>query len=62
MKILKQLYEDAKNIYEKDPAARNVIEVMLLYPGFQILVFHRISNFLYNHKFKFLARLFSQVR
>ena len=50
MKILKQLYEDAKNISKKDPASRNVIEVMLLYPGFHILVFHRISHFLYKHK------------
>lgn len=62
MKILKQLYEDAKNISKKDPASRNVIEVILLYPGFHILVFHRISHFLYKHKLKFLARLNSQIR
>jgi len=61
MKILTQLYEDAKNISKKDPASRNVIEVMLLYPGFHILVFHRISHFLYKHKLKFLARLNSQI-
>ena len=32
---LKQLYEDAKNIKEKDPACRNVLEAIILYPGFQ---------------------------
>ena len=30
------LWEDAKNIRDKDPAARNVAEVIILYPGFHI--------------------------
>ena len=34
MKFIKELYEDAKNIKEKDPAARNLIEVLILYPRF----------------------------
>ena len=58
---MKQLYLDAKNIMHKDPAARNILEVIILYPGFHILVFHRISHFLYNHKLFFLARLNSQL-
>ena len=61
MKIFKELYEDAKNIMKKDPAARNVLEVIILYPGFHILVFHRLSHFLYKHRFLFLARLISQM-
>lgn len=61
LKLLKELYEDAKNIKEKDPASRNIIEVMILYLGFHILVFHRISHFLYIHKLLFLARLNSQL-
>ena len=59
--MLKDLYLDAKNIKEKDPAARNVLEVMILYQGFHILVYHRIANFLYRHKLYFLARLISQI-
>jgi len=61
MKILKELYDDAKNIMKKDPAARNIIEVIILYPGFHILIFHRIAHFLYKCKFLFLARLISQL-
>lgn len=64
MKILKpfkELYEDAKNIKQKDPASRNVLEVMILYPGFHILIFHKLSHFLYIHKLFFLARLNSQL-
>lgn len=61
LKCLKELYEDAKNIKEKDPAARNVLEVMLLYSGFHILVFHKIAHFLYRKNWLFLARLLSQI-
>ena len=55
------LWEDAKNIRDKDPAARNVAEVIILYPGFHVLVTHKIAHFLYNHKCFFLARLVSQL-
>ena len=58
---MKQIYLDALNIMKKDPAARNILEVIILYPGFHILIFHRISHFLYNRKLFFLARLNSQL-
>ena len=54
------LLEDARNIQRKDPAARSVLEVILLYPGFHILVYHRIAHWLYEHKHFFLARWVSQ--
>lgn len=60
IKIFKNLYNDAKNIVEKDPAATNIFTVIFLYPGYQVIIFHRISHFLYNIKLFFLARLISQ--
>ena len=60
-KIFKELYEDAKNIYWKDPACKNIWYVIFLYPGFHILVNHRICYFLYRHRLYFLARLFSEL-
>ena len=59
--ILKSLYEDAKNIKEKDPAYRNVLEAIILYPGFHAIFFHRIAHFLYKKKLYFIARLISQI-
>lgn len=61
MSFFNELYEDAKNIKKQDPASLSVLEVMLLYPGFHILVFHRLAHFLYVHKRLFLARLVSQI-
>ncbi len=54
------LIGDAKNIKKKDPAARNLAEVMLLYPGFHALIYYRIANWLFRHKRFFLARMISQ--
>lgn len=58
---IKNLYYDAKNIQQKDPAARNIFEVILLYPGFHALFFYRIAHFFYNIKLFFIARLISQL-
>ena len=54
------LIADARNIRDKDPAARNLIEVVLLYPGFHVLVYHRVAHWLYRRGRFFLARLVSQ--
>ena len=59
--FITNLYLDAKNIKDKDPAARNTLEVILLYPGFHILVSHRIANSLYKMHLFFIARLVSQI-
>ena len=61
IKAIKELYEDAKNIFEKDPAAKNILYVILLYQGFHVLVFYRIGHFLYKKRCYFLARLVSQI-
>ena len=60
VEFLKELYEDAKNIQEKDPAVTNILYVILLYQGFHVLIFHKIAHFLYEYKLYFLARLVSQ--
>ena len=61
MKLLKSLYEDARNIVNKDPACRNILEAIVLYPGFHAIFFHRFAHFLYRKKLYFLARLISQI-
>ena len=59
-KGIKELYLDAKNIVEKDPACNNILYV-ILYSGFWALLFYRIAHFLNNLGLKFIARLISQV-
>ncbi|MBQ1282093.1 MAG: serine O-acetyltransferase [Oscillospiraceae bacterium] len=59
--MFKGLLSDARSIRDRDPAARSTIEVFLLYPGFHVLISHRIAHWLYEHKRFFLARWVSQV-
>lgn len=58
-KIIQTLKEDIGIIYKKDPAARNVVEVIFCYPGFHALLLHRISHKLWVWKVPVLPRLIS---
>lgn len=48
-------------IFERDPAARSVLEVIFCYSGFHAVINHRIAHFLFQHKLYFIARLISQI-
>lgn len=58
---MKFIMEDIKVIFERDPAAKSILEVLLCYPGLHAILSHRIAHLLYNHKFFLLARIISQV-
>lgn len=57
MAVFKTLYEDIKTVLDRDPAARNALEVFLCYSGFHALTMHRVSHWLWLHKLKFFARI-----
>jgi serine O-acetyltransferase len=52
---------DIKAALERDPAARNALEVFLCYPGLHALFFYRASHWLWRHKFRLLGRLVSHL-
>ena len=52
---------DLEFIVENDPAARNKLEVFILYPSVHAVLMHRVSHRLYNKKRFFSARLLSQI-
>jgi serine O-acetyltransferase len=57
--MLKLIKEDIEVAIEKDPAARNFWEVLLLYPGVHALIGYRLTHVLWRYEFKFLARFIS---
>ena len=59
--MFNRLRYDIKAIRERDPAARNSLEVLLLYSGLHAVIYHRWANFFYRHKMFFTARLISQT-
>lgn len=58
--MFKGLLHDARSIAQRDPAAKSVLEVILLYPGFHALVYHRMAHWFYKKRLFFIARLISQ--
>ena len=59
--MFETLKEDIQTVFAKDPAARNVPEVIFCYPGLHALWCHRLAHFLWRHRLKFLARFLSHV-
>ena len=57
---LRQLHDDLRSVLERDPAARNVLEVALLYPGLHALWGYRLAHWFWTHGGKFLGRWLSQ--
>jgi len=56
-----QLREDVQTVFNKDPAARSVLEVLSSYPGLHAIWMHRITHWLWRHKLSFPARFLSHV-
>lgn len=59
--MFKILKYDLDNIIQNDPAARNRLEVFLLYPSVHAVIFYRVSHMLYELKLFFMARFISQL-
>ncbi|MBD2254337.1 serine O-acetyltransferase [Nostoc parmelioides] len=59
--MLSILRADFRIIFERDPAARNLLEVLFCYPGLQALLFHRVANWLYRLGLPFIPRLISHI-
>jgi len=56
------LGDDIRAVFERDPAAKNLAEVLLCYPGLHALSAHRIAHFLYSKlKLPFVPRLISHI-
>lgn len=59
--FIKTINEDIGTIYRKDPAARNILEVVFCYPGFHALLLHRIAHKLWVWKVPVLPRFISTL-
>jgi serine O-acetyltransferase len=55
-----RIRKDINAIIERDPAAKNVVEILLCYPGLHVLWLYRISHWLFKRNFIVLSRVISQ--
>lgn len=59
--LLETLGTDFRIIFDRDPAARNWLEVLVCYPGLQALLLHRLAHFLHGLHVPFIPRLISHI-
>jgi len=52
---------DFNAVFERDPAARSKLEVLLCYPGLHAILFHRVSHWLWKKNLRLLARFLSHI-
>jgi serine O-acetyltransferase len=59
--VLSTLLADFKIIFDRDPAARNWLEVLFCYPGLQALLSHRFAHWLHVLGIPFIPRMMSHL-
>ncbi|MFA5879894.1 MAG: serine O-acetyltransferase EpsC [Candidatus Margulisiibacteriota bacterium] len=55
------LKKDAASIYNGDPAAKSIEEIILAYPGFLAITTYRIANFLYKNEIPLIPRIMTEI-
>jgi len=56
-----RIIEDVRSVFARDPAARNVFEVLTCYSGVQAVIFYRLTHLLWRYKLRWLARFISTL-
>lgn len=54
--MFSQIKEDIAIVFDRDPAARNTLEVIFTYPGFHAILLHRFNHCLWRNNLKFISR------
>jgi serine O-acetyltransferase len=59
--MLETLRRDIRAVFERDPAARSLPEVLFCYPGLHAVWLHRLAHWCWSHRLKFLGRFLSHL-
>ncbi len=59
--MFNRIQEDIRCVFERDPAAQSVGEILVAYPGLHAILFHRLSHALWQLKLRWLGRFLSHV-
>ena len=54
-----RIFEDVRSVFDRDPAARNVFEILTCYSGVQAVIIYRLTHLLWGFKLFWLARFIS---
>ena len=54
-----KIFEDVRSVFNRDPAARNVFEILTCYSGVQAVIIYRLTHLLWSYKLFWFARFIS---
>lgn len=61
MSVLSRMRADVRAVFDRDPAARTSLEVILTYPGLHAIWTYRVAHWMWNHSLKLLGRILSEI-
>lgn len=59
--MLSRIKEEINCVFDRDPAAQTVFEVITIYPGFHALMIHHLAHWFWSKKFHWLGRFISHI-
>jgi serine O-acetyltransferase len=59
--MFRAIREQIDTIFREDPAAKSALEIVLCYPGFHAILFHRLAHKLYRARIPLVPRIVSQI-
>ncbi len=59
--MFSKIKQDIHIVFERDPAARSVLEIIFCYPGFHALCIYRIAHWFWRQELYFLGRFISHL-
>ncbi|HSV84965.1 MAG TPA: serine O-acetyltransferase [Levilinea sp.] len=60
-RFVRMLKEDIQAVFDRDPAARSTLEILITYPGLHAVWGYRFSHWFWTHRLKLLGRLISTI-
>lgn len=60
-RFFETIREDIASVFDRDPAAKSTLEILLCYSGLHAIWMYRVNHWLWNHNLRLLARWLSQV-
>jgi serine O-acetyltransferase len=59
--MLDMLRRNVRAVFERDPAVRSRLEVLLCYPGLHAIWLHRLAHWCWIHRLNLLGRYLSHL-
>jgi serine O-acetyltransferase len=60
-KVFNTIREDVYSVFDRDPAARSVLEIFFCYPGLHAVWFYRVAHWFWTRELYFLGRFTSHI-